>query len=204
MKFAIVAVAFPTALAVLWALIRSPLARRIVAAPRQDRWHTTATPLLGGVGIFAGFLAGVGGALAIDAAPANGALLGILGGAAILFTAGLADDVFSLGPIAKLGAQVLAAGAVLAGGTSIELVHNNVLAGAIAVIWLVGMTNAFNLLDNMDGLAASLATIACGYFAIDATTEHPNRAVEDAGHPAVGSRRMRACLSGDGRLGSWL
>src|SRR5919204_3854644 len=164
MRFAIVAAAFPTTIAALWALVRTPLARRVVAAPRRDRWHTTATPLLGGVGIFAGFLAAVGGALAVGAAPASGALLGIVGGAAILFAAGLADDVYSLGPLPKLAAQVLAAGAVLAGGTTIELVHNDVLAGLIAVLWLVGMTNAFNLLDNMDGLAATLAGIAAAFF----------------------------------------
>jgi UDP-GlcNAc:undecaprenyl-phosphate GlcNAc-1-phosphate transferase len=177
MKFAILAVAFPTTIAVLWAVIRSPLARRVVAAPRRDRWHTTATPLLGGVGIFAGFLVAVGAALALDAAPADGAVLGIVAGAAILFAAGLADDVFSLGPLPKLAAQLLAAGAVLAGGTSIELVHNDLLAGAIAVLWLVGMTNAFNLLDNMDGLAATLAGIAAAFFAIDAVTVHPNHGV---------------------------
>jgi UDP-GlcNAc:undecaprenyl-phosphate/decaprenyl-phosphate GlcNAc-1-phosphate transferase len=177
MKFALVAVALPTTLLALAALVRSPLARRVVAAPRRDRWHTTATPLLGGVGIFAGFLVGVGAGLAVDAAPANGEVLGILGGAAILFFAGLADDVFSLGPLAKLGAQLLAAGAVLAGGTSIELVHNDLIADAIAVLWLVGMTNAFNLLDNMDGLAVTLAGIAATFFAIDAVTVHPNHGV---------------------------
>ena len=177
MRFAIVAAALPTTLAVLWIVVRTPFARRVVAAPRRDRWHTTATPLLGGVGIFAGFLVGVGAALAIGAAPANGELLGIVGGAAILFAAGLADDVFSLGPLPKLAAQALAAAAVLAGGTSIELVHNDVLAGAIAVLWLVGMTNAFNLLDNMDGLAATLAGIAAVFFAIDAVTVHPNHGV---------------------------
>jgi UDP-GlcNAc:undecaprenyl-phosphate GlcNAc-1-phosphate transferase len=42
----------------------------------------------------------------------------------------------------------------------------------IALLWLVGITNAFNLLDNMDGLAATLAAIACAYFAVDAATEH--------------------------------
>jgi UDP-GlcNAc:undecaprenyl-phosphate/decaprenyl-phosphate GlcNAc-1-phosphate transferase len=52
-----------------------------------------------------------------------------------------------------------------------------VLAWAIGLVWLVGITNAFNLLDNMDGLAATLAAIACGYFAIDAATEHPNDTV---------------------------
>ena len=144
MKFAIVAAAFPITITALWALVRSRLARRLVAAPRHDRWHTTATPLLGGVGIFLGFVAAVGAALAVGAAPANGEVLGIVGGAAILFAAGLADDLFSLGPLPKLTAQALAAGAVLAGGTSIQLVHNDVLAAAIAVVWLVGMTNAFN------------------------------------------------------------
>ena len=177
MKFAIVAAAFPITITALLALLRSPFARRIVAAPRQDRWHTTATPVLGGVGIFAGFVAAVGLALAVGAAPANGEVLGILGGAAILFAAGLADDATSVGPIGKLAAQILAAGAVLAGGTSIELVHNDVLAAAIAVVWLVGMTNAFNLLDNMDGLAATLAAIAAVFFAIDAVTVHPNHGV---------------------------
>src|SRR5207237_8866036 len=41
-------------------------------------------------------------------------------------------------------------------------------------VWLIGIPNAFNLLDNMDGLAASLATVSCALFAIDAFTIHPN------------------------------
>ncbi len=44
-------------------------------------------------------------------------------------------------------------------------------------MWLVGITNAFNLLDNMDGLAATLAAIACAYYALDAVTQHPDRIV---------------------------
>src|SRR4051794_9848777 len=177
MSSAIVTIAFPTTLVTLWYLLRTPLARRVVAAPTKDRWHTTATPLLGGVGIYAGFLVGVGAALAVGAIPASGETLGIVAGATILFIAGFADDVFSLGPIAKLAAQVLAAGAVLAGGTTMQLIHNDLIAGAIAVLWLVGMTNAFNLLDNMDGLAATLAAIAATFFAIDAVTVHPNDGV---------------------------
>ena len=66
---------------------------------------------------------------------------------------------------------------VVGSGLRLEVIGNDVLAVAIALVWLVGITNAFNLLDNMDGLAASLATIACAYFVIDAATEHPNRAV---------------------------
>ncbi len=51
------------------------------------------------------------------------------------------------------------------------------LAWAIGLLWLVGITNAFNLLDNMDGLAATLAIVSCAYFAIDALTEHENETV---------------------------
>ncbi|MGH9183934.1 MAG: MraY family glycosyltransferase, partial [Acidimicrobiales bacterium] len=67
-----------------------------------------------------------------------------------------------------------AAGIAIAAGLRVELIGNDALGVAIALVWLVGITNAFNLLDNMDGLAATLATIACVYFAIDAATVHEN------------------------------
>jgi UDP-GlcNAc:undecaprenyl-phosphate GlcNAc-1-phosphate transferase len=134
--------------------------------------------MFGGIGIFAGILAGVGVAIATGAAPASRELLAILGGCAILFVAGLLDDLYSLGPLPKLAAQFAAAGLVIAEGLTISgLISNDFLAGAVAFIWLVGMTNAFNLLDNMDGLAATLAAIAAVFFAIDAVTVHPNDAV---------------------------
>ena len=74
----------------------------------------------------------------------------------------------------KIGAQGAAAALVLASGVHVEIVGNDVAATVIGVLWLIGMTNAFNLLDNMDGLAATLAAIACAFFAIDAFTTHPN------------------------------
>jgi UDP-GlcNAc:undecaprenyl-phosphate GlcNAc-1-phosphate transferase len=169
--------ALPVAALVLWALLRSHLAGRLVAEPTGERWHASTTPTLGGVGIFAGFAAGVLVAVAVGAVDPTSELFGVLGGCALLFIAGLADDLFALGPKVKLAAQFGAAAIVLASGLSVEVVGNDVLAVALAVVWLVGITNAFNLLDNMDGLAATLAAIACGYFALDAVTEHPNRAV---------------------------
>jgi UDP-GlcNAc:undecaprenyl-phosphate GlcNAc-1-phosphate transferase len=60
-------------------------------------------------------------------------------------------------------------------GLSVQIVGNDVLAAAIGVVWLVGMTNAFNLLDNMDGLAGTLGVIAATFFAIDAVTVHEER-----------------------------
>jgi len=165
--------AFPAAAAAIWMLLRTPLAARLAAAPREDRWHDRATPMLGGVGIFVGILAGVWLAVAVDAAPASRELLAILGGCAILFVAGLLDDLFSLGPLPKLAAQLAAAGLVIGNGLTISgLISNDFLAGTVALVWLVGMTNAFNLLDNMDGLAATLAAIAAVFFAIDAVTVH--------------------------------
>jgi UDP-GlcNAc:undecaprenyl-phosphate/decaprenyl-phosphate GlcNAc-1-phosphate transferase len=170
--------AFPAAAGAIWVLLRTPLAARLGAAPRADRWHQRTTPMLGGIGIFAGLLTGFWVAIAADAAPASRELVAILGGCTILFVAGLLDDLFSLGPLPKLAAQLAAAGLVIGNGLTISgLISNDFLAGTVALLWLVGMTNAFNLLDNMDGLAATLAGIAATFFAIDAVTVHDNDAV---------------------------
>ena len=170
-------VAFPVTLAVLWALLRSSIGKRLVAVPSGERWHEQPTPTFGGIGIFLGFAAAVLLALATGAVAWSGELAGILVGVTLLFVAGLVDDLRHLSPLVKLALQITAAVIVLASGLEVEIVGNTVLAWAIGLLWLVGITNAFNLLDNMDGLAATLAAIACGYFAIDAVTEHENETV---------------------------
>jgi UDP-GlcNAc:undecaprenyl-phosphate GlcNAc-1-phosphate transferase len=169
--------AFVVTAAILRVLLRSSLGRRLVAVPTDERWHDEVTPTFGGVGIYAGFAAGVLMALAVGAVEWSGELAGILVGTTIVFVAGLVDDLRHLSPVAKLAAQVTAAVIVLASGLDVEIVGNDVLAWAIGLLWMVGITNAFNLLDNMDGLAATLALVACGYFAIDAVTEHENDTV---------------------------
>lgn len=175
---AIVAIAaFVVTAAVLRLLLRSSVGRRLVAVPTDERWHEETTPTFGGVGIYAGFVGGVLLALGVGGLEWSGELAGILAGTTIVFVAGLVDDLRHLSPVAKLAAQITAAVVVLASGLNVEIVGNDVLAWAIGLLWLVGITNAFNLLDNMDGLAATLALVACGYFAIDAATEHPNDTV---------------------------
>ena len=175
---AIVAIAaLSVSAAVLWLLLRSPVGARLVAVPSDERWHAEATPAFGGVGIFAGFAAGVLVALAAGIIEWSIELGGILAGVTIVFVAGLVDDLRHLSPIAKLGAQIAAAVVVLASGLNVEIVGNDILAWAIGLLWLVGITNAFNLLDNMDGLAATLAVVSCAYFAVDALTEHENETV---------------------------
>jgi UDP-GlcNAc:undecaprenyl-phosphate GlcNAc-1-phosphate transferase len=163
--------------AVLSVLLRSPVGGRLVAVPSGERWHERPTPMFGGVGIFAGFAVGIFVALATGAVEWSSELGGILAGTAILFGAGLLDDLRHLSVVAKLAAQIGAAVVVLASGLQVEIVGNDVLAWALGVLWLVGITNAFNLLDNMDGLAATLAVVACAYFAIDAVTQHENETV---------------------------
>jgi UDP-GlcNAc:undecaprenyl-phosphate GlcNAc-1-phosphate transferase len=170
--------ALPAAAAAIWLLLHTPLAAKLGAAPREDRWHERTTPVLGGIGIFAGILTGFWVAVAVGAAPASRELVAILGGCGILFVAGLLDDLFSLGPIGKLAAQIAAACLVIFNGLTISgLISNDLLAGVVALVWLVGMTNAFNLLDNMDGLAATLAGIAAVFFAIDALEVHKSHGV---------------------------
>ena len=130
--------------------------------------------MLGGIGIFAGFSVGLWAAAAVGAFHANEALVGIYAGCVLVFVAGLADDLFGLPPLAKLAAQIGAAAIVLQTGTHVQLVGNRLIGDAIAIVWLVGVTNAFNLLDNMDGLAATMAGIAFAFFAVDAVTVHPS------------------------------
>ena len=169
------AVALPVAAFVTWSLLHSPLARRLVARPTGERWSEHVTPTFGGVGIFLGLAAGIGASIAAGGVHAHEELLGVLGGAALLFAAGLADDVLALPAVVKLAAQFGAAAIVLATGLSVQVISSDVLGWIVGLLWLVGMTNAFNLLDNMDGLAGTLALIAAVFFAIDALTVHEER-----------------------------
>ena len=177
MSALVVLVAAPLAALVVLALLRSPAGGLLVAKPTADRWHTRPTPTFGGVAIYVAFVTAVLLTWLAGGVTGTAELAGILGGGSLLFAAGLVDDVRALPPLLKLGAQFGAVACVLVSGVRVEIVHNDIAAAAIAVIWLVGLTNAFNLLDNMDGLAGSTAGIAALFFAIDAVTEHPNRMV---------------------------
>jgi UDP-GlcNAc:undecaprenyl-phosphate/decaprenyl-phosphate GlcNAc-1-phosphate transferase len=169
--------AFPVTACVLPLLLRSPLAVRLRAAPEASRWRTHATPLVGGIAIYAGISAGIWLAVAVGELNGSEQLLGLFAGATLLFVAGLVDDLWSLSARWKLAAQIAGAVIVLSTGTTVQMIHAQWIAIPLGLFWIVGMTNAFNLLDNMDGLAASLAVIAAIFFAAAATWYQPSRLV---------------------------
>lgn len=127
----------------------------MVAKPRQDRWHKAPTPLLGGAAIYAACMTTIVAFSAID-----GRLAAVLVGASLLFFTGLLDDVYHLRPHSKLLVQILAACVLIIGGVKVESVSLAAVSVPLTIIWVVGLTNAFNLLDNMDGLAAGIAAIS--------------------------------------------
>jgi UDP-GlcNAc:undecaprenyl-phosphate GlcNAc-1-phosphate transferase len=153
------------------------LARRIGAldAPGPRRIHRTPTPRLGGVGVFATFaLLALGGLLAVPPEwhrlPGN-RLVALLAGASAAFGVGLLDDL--LGdrfPVRlKLLGQLVAALILVVGGdVSTSFLPTPWLNALVAVLWIVGITNAFNLIDNMDGLSAGVALIASGILIVNA------------------------------------
>jgi UDP-GlcNAc:undecaprenyl-phosphate GlcNAc-1-phosphate transferase len=130
-------------------------ARGIVAIPRQDRWHRKPTPLLGGIAIFVASTAVI-----VWAGPHDLRLVGLVGGGTLLFVTGLIDDLRRLRPHTKLIVQIVAACVLVFGGVQVGSPALAVVAIPLTVLWVVGITNAFNLLDNIDGLSAGTAVIA--------------------------------------------
>ncbi len=145
----------------------------MMRAPRADRWHTRPTPMLGGLPMFAGVAVTL-----LVVRPELAQFWGILAGSALVFVLGLLDDFFHLRPFPKLIGVIAASGCVLQSGLYLPWFDSMVLNVAVTVFWLVGITNAFNLLDNMDGLAAGIAAIAALFLAISFLIGHqPEAAV---------------------------
>ena len=162
------------------------LARRngVMDAPGPRKVHGAPTPRTGGIAVFTAFtavvLTGYFGVPVLSRLPwvethlaapvamlqeayrVEGKLVAFLVGAAIAFLVGLLDDVlgsrFKVG--FKLAGQVLAAAVLVAGGIRTDVLYYEALNVALTLVWVVGVTNAFNLLDNMDGLSAGVAFVA--------------------------------------------
>ena len=166
------AVAWFIAVVAMPALRAWALARGQVVESRPDRWHQSATPAVGGIGIFTAAGAGlISAALGMVATTSlvvalERPLVGVLAGAFLMFCIGVWDDARDLAPSMKLAAQCVAAAIVVSGGA--QLLHSSFLMidVLISMAWLVALTNALNLLDNMNGLAAGVAAVAAAYLGL--------------------------------------
>jgi len=160
-------IAGPFVVALLLALAVVPLCRaaarrfNFLARPRQDRWHQAPVALFGGVGI-----------AVVIFATATGFGLGtqlpvLMISAALMAAVGLTDDILHLKPATKLIAQLALASALLQYGYRLNWLQSMTLDTMLTLVWVVGLTNAFNLIDNMDGLCGGIAIIAGGALLVE-------------------------------------
>ena len=136
-----------------------------VAKPKSDRWHKRPTAMLGGIGIFVSTVAAY-----FLLVPFSFDSLVVLAGGSFLFFVGLIDDLITVRPYQKLIGQLIGAGILVFYGLSIPLTGLEVVDIWLTVFWVIGITNAINLLDNMDGLAAGISAIAAFSLALNFAT----------------------------------
>ncbi|HEX8844393.1 MAG TPA: hypothetical protein VF791_07105 [Pyrinomonadaceae bacterium] len=161
------------------ALVLTPVVRAyarrwgMVAKPKTDRWHKKPTAMLGGVAIFLPVVIVI--VLYLFAVPPRpdeilnhdrDYIWVVLGASSFLFAVGLADDIFHAKPYQKLIGQVMGAAFIIYYGLYLPWTSSAPVNMAITIFWLIGITNAVNLLDNMDGLAAGIAAISSVFLAL--------------------------------------
>ncbi len=170
------------------------LARRgnFLDHPGPRKVHRAPVPYGGGLAVSAGVLAVLLGGLGAAALIARGTtfglpesvtsyaagavsksreLLALLGGGLVVQFLGLVDDRRKIGPGLKLLVQAICAAGFVVGGERLSLfwegsAAGDIVGGAVTVLWIVGITNAFNLLDHMDGICAGTAVVACAAFGV--------------------------------------
>jgi UDP-GlcNAc:undecaprenyl-phosphate GlcNAc-1-phosphate transferase len=134
-------------------VIKLAIYKNWVVAPRADRWHKKPTALMGGIGIFISY------SIALFIFNFEDLSLMIYAGCLGMYLIGFFDDLKEVKPVVKLLCQLLC---------SFALIYNGYYFGGgllgwagipLTFIWVIGITNAINLLDNMDGLAAGISTI---------------------------------------------
>jgi UDP-GlcNAc:undecaprenyl-phosphate GlcNAc-1-phosphate transferase len=162
--------------ALVFAIGATPVARwlaphvGVIDHPSARKVHARPMPRLGGAAIFLAFIL----ALVMFENRYNfQQLAGILIGATFVSFLGIWDDRWGLRPILKLIGQILGALILVMAGIHTELFPWPALDMALTVLWVVGITNAFNLLDNMDGLSGGVGAVAAAFFTLLAAMSRP-------------------------------
>jgi UDP-GlcNAc:undecaprenyl-phosphate GlcNAc-1-phosphate transferase len=180
--------------ALTFSMAVTPLARRvarhvgIISVPRTRDVHVEPIPLLGGIAIYAAFVLAL---LFFGEQAYVRELVGILLGATLISLFGLADDRWGLPASVKMLGQLLAGLILILGGTHVVLFSEHVwLDWAITLFWVVGITNALNFLDNMDGLSGGVASVAAAFFLLLAAMDEPDQVLVGAMAAAL----LGACI----------
>jgi len=160
-------------------IVRLAHRQQWVATPDERRMHPVPTPDVGGIGMFVGILAGIVGASIMgDFDPIfddSTEIIGVVVACSITFALGLLDDVRDISPPAKVSGLVVAAISLVWFGVTMfqfrvpfldVFVLSDDWVPLFTVLWLLGMTQAVNLIDGLDGLAAGIVAIGAGSFFI--------------------------------------
>ncbi len=162
------AVAFVIGLLACWLL--TPYVRKLsirlgaIDAPDSRKVHTNPVPRMGGLAIYAGFVIAV-----LCSMHVTREIIGLLLGGSLIVVIGVLDDIYQMPARVKLLGQVVAASVPVLFGIQIEWLNNPISGGymymdhlsvPVTILWVVGMTNALNLIDGLDGLAAGVSLIA--------------------------------------------
>ncbi len=179
--------------ALIFSILATPLARRValrtgvVSVPRTRDMHLAPVPMLGGIAIYVGFVAAL---LFFGDREYVRELVGILLGATLVSLFGLSDDRWGLPASVKAGGQLLAGILLLLGGTQVHLFAHEWLNWGLTLVWVVGITNALNFLDNMDGLSGGVAATAAAFFMLLAAMNEPRQVLVGSMAAAL----LGACL----------
>ena len=153
--------------ALLFSTLATPVMRRlalatgIVDAPSLRKLHTEPTPLLGGAAMYAAFVVAL---LLFGGRAEIRQMVAIVLGATGVSLMGVIDDARGVPPSFKFLGQFAAAAVAVISGLQVHLFPIEALNIALSLLWFVGITNAMNLLDNMDGLSGGLAAVAAAHF----------------------------------------
>lgn len=156
-------------------LALTPLVRRLAIAagavdqPGKRKVHSKPVPCWGGLGIYLGFAAAV-----LVSLPLSKSTAGLLLGGLVALVVGMIDDWREISPWAKLSGQILAAAVAVGSGITVKFVTNpfgglinlGYFSVPLTILWMVAITNAINLVDGLDGLAAGVAVISSATVAV--------------------------------------
>ncbi len=140
----------------------------------EIRWNPETKPALGGISFFVIFLISfiLSVLVPVGEHELSIRMIGVLIAATLAFIMGLADDAFNTEPLLKLFTQIFCGLVVIFCGHSIAIFDNSLLNYALTVLWVVGLMNSINMLDNMDGISSIVSMMACSFMILVTLNEN--------------------------------